>query len=56
MGYWTTSGSSVRSEGSRSSEGRPSIPIETYLRLMFLIPAYDLEYERLCGAVADLLW
>ena len=27
-------------------EGRPSIPIETYLRLMFLKYRYQLGYER----------
>jgi hypothetical protein len=37
------------------SEGRPSIPIETYLRLMFLKYRFDLGYERLCTAVADSL-
>ena len=36
-----------------SSEGRPSIPIETYLRLMFLKYRYGLGYERLCALVAD---
>ena len=35
------------------SEGRPSIPIETYLRLMFLKYRYGLGYERLCLEVAD---
>lgn len=35
------------------SEGRPSIPIETYLRLMFLKYRYQLGYERLCALVAD---
>jgi IS5 family transposase len=35
------------------SEGRPSIPIETYLRLMFLKHRYQLGYERLCALVAD---
>ena len=34
-------------------EGRPSVPIETYLRLMFLKNRYDLGYERLCVLVAD---
>jgi transposase, IS5 family len=37
------------------SEGRPSIPIETYLRLMFLKYRYGLGYERLCVEVADSL-
>src|SRR5215210_6952867 len=35
------------------SEGRPSIPIETYLRLMFLKYRYALGYERLCAEVTD---
>src|SRR5215218_828902 len=35
------------------TEGRPSTPIETYLRLMFLKYRYDLGYERLCALVAD---
>ena len=35
------------------TEGRPSIPIETYLRLMFLKYRYGLGYERLCVEVAD---
>jgi IS5 family transposase len=35
------------------SEGRPSIPIETYLRLMFLKYRYGLGYARLCGEVGD---
>jgi transposase, IS5 family len=34
-------------------EGRPSIPIETYLRLMFLKYRFGLGYERLCTLVAD---
>jgi transposase, IS5 family len=33
--------------------GRPSIPMETYLRLMFLKFRYRLGYEVLCGEVAD---
>jgi IS5 family transposase len=33
--------------------GRPSIPIETYLRLMFLKFRYKLGYETLCREVAD---
>src|SRR5215211_5197644 len=37
------------------SEGRPSIPIGTYLRLMFLKYRYELGYERLCAEVADSL-
>jgi len=35
------------------TEGRPSIPIETYLRLMFLKYRYGLGYGRLCVLVAD---
>ena len=33
--------------------GRPSIPVETYLRLMFLKFRYRLGYEVLCREVAD---
>jgi transposase, IS5 family len=33
--------------------GRPSIPIETYLRLMFLKHRYRPGYESLCREVAD---
>ena len=33
--------------------GRPSIPTETYLRLMFLKHRYGLGYEPLCREVAD---
>ena len=33
--------------------GRPSTPMETYLRLMFLKFLYRLGYEALCGEVAD---
>jgi transposase, IS5 family len=33
--------------------GRPSVPIETYLRLMFLKFRYRLGYETLCREVAD---
>lgn len=33
--------------------GRPSIPIETYLRLMFLKTRYRLGYETLCAEVTD---
>jgi transposase, IS5 family len=36
-----------------SSIGRPSIPIETYLRLMFLKFRYRLGFESLCREVAD---
>jgi transposase, IS5 family len=35
------------------TEGRPSIPIETYLRLMFLKYRYGVGYERLCALVTD---
>jgi IS5 family transposase len=34
-------------------EGRPSIPIECYLRLMFLKYRFGLGYERLCRLVTD---
>jgi IS5 family transposase len=34
-------------------EGRPSIPIETYLRLMFLKYRFNLGYARLCAQVTD---
>jgi IS5 family transposase len=33
--------------------GRPSVPAETYLRLMFLKYRYRLGYESLCAEVAD---
>ena len=33
--------------------GRPTIPIETYLRLMYLKHRYVLGYETLCKEVAD---
>jgi len=33
--------------------GRPSIPLETYLRMMFLKFRYRLGYESLCAEVAD---
>ena len=35
--------------------GRPSIPIETYLRMMLLKHRYGLGYESLCREVADSL-
>jgi len=35
------------------SMGRPSIPMETYLRLMFLKFRYRLGYESLCREVSD---
>ncbi len=35
------------------TEGRPSIPIETYLRLMFLTYRFGLGYGRVCAEVAD---
>ena len=35
--------------------GRPSIPMETYLRLMFLRFRYGLGFETLCAEVADSL-
>ncbi len=36
-----------------ASLGRPSVPIETYLRLMFLKFRYKLGFEPLCREVAD---
>jgi len=33
--------------------GRPSVPIETFLRMMFLKYRYELGYERLCVEVTD---
>ena len=33
--------------------GRPSTPMETYLRLMFLKFRYELGFESLCREVAD---
>lgn len=33
--------------------GRPSLPVETYLRMMFLKFRYRLGYEALCGEVGD---
>ncbi len=38
-----------------ATEGRPSIPMETYLRLMFLKYRYGLGYEPLVAEVADVL-
>jgi IS5 family transposase len=35
--------------------GRPSVPIETYLRLMFLKFRYRLSYEVVCRETADSL-
>jgi IS5 family transposase len=35
--------------------GRPSIPMETYLRMMFLRFRYGLGFETLCAEVADSL-
>jgi len=37
------------------THGRPSIPIETYLRMMFLKYRYRLGFEPLCAEVADSL-
>ena len=33
--------------------GRPSVPVETYLRLMFLKFRYRLGFESLCAEVTD---
>jgi transposase, IS5 family len=38
-----------------ATTGRPTIPIETYLRLMFLKHRYGLGYETLCREVSDSL-
>jgi IS5 family transposase len=35
------------------TRGRPSVPLDTYLRLMFLKHRYGLGYELLCREVAD---
>jgi IS5 family transposase len=37
----------------RATTGRPTIAIETYLRLMYLKHRYGLGYETLCKEVAD---
>jgi IS5 family transposase len=37
----------------RATTGRPTIPIESYLRLMYLKHRYQLGYETLCTEVAD---
>jgi IS5 family transposase len=34
-------------------QGRPSIPMETYLRMMFLRFRYHLGFDRLCAEVSD---
>jgi len=53
-GGWTTSRSSPRSgEHFSIVFGRPSIPIEVYLRMMFLRFHYKLGYESLCREVSD---
>jgi IS5 family transposase len=36
-----------------ATTGRPSIPMETYLRMMFLRFRYKLGFETLCAEVAD---
>jgi len=36
-----------------ATNGRPTIPIESYLRLMYLKHRYGLGYETLCKEVAD---
>ena len=35
------------------TEGRPSIPIETYLRMMFLKYRFKVGYEQLCVQIGD---
>ncbi len=37
------------------AHGRPSVPLETYLRMMFLKYRYRLGFEPLCAEVADSL-
>jgi len=37
------------------THGRPSIPMETYVRMMFLKYRYRLGFEPLCREVADSL-
>ena len=52
----TTSGSSSRSGRSSTPViGRPSIPMETYIRMMFLKYRYKIGFEPLCREVADSL-
>ncbi len=47
-------GSSRRSQAYfHATLGRPSIPIETYLRLMFLKYRYRFGFETLCREVTD---
>jgi transposase, IS5 family len=36
-----------------ATTGRPTIPVETYLRLAYLKHRYDLGWETLCGEVSD---
>jgi IS5 family transposase len=36
--------------------GRPSVPIDTLLRLLYLKHRYGLGYEMLCREVADSIW
>ena len=38
-----------------ATTGRPTIPMETYLRLMYLKHRYSLGYETLCKEVTDSL-
>ena len=54
MRCWTIRCSSRRSRAYFDARiGRPSIPMETYLRLMFLKFRYRLGYESLCREVSD---
>ena len=53
MCCWMIRRSSPRSQRFDARIGRPSIPMETYLRLMFLKFRYRLGYEVLCREVAD---
>jgi len=55
MRCWMTRRSSPRSRRTsiRCQSGRPSTPIECYLRLMFGKFRYRLGYESLCAEVSD---
>jgi IS5 family transposase len=55
MRYWMTRRFSRRSRRPHFHPviGRPSTPVECYLRLMFLKFRYRLGFESLCAEVAD---
>ena len=54
IGCWMMTGSSSPFVPFfHATHGRPSIPIETYLRLMFLKYRYRLGFETLCREVTD---